>query len=343
MKNFSQTGFIKIDFYSATPKYLQLANGILRAIQKGFLKQGEMVPSINEISFECEISRDTVEKSFKYLKTEGVLGSVPGKGFFVKKTDLEQNFHLLLLFNKLSSHKKIVYDSFIKALGSRASVDLYIYNNDFLLFKKILDRARKDYTHYVILPHFTENEQKAYEIINTLPKDKLILVDHFIDDIEGDFGVVFEKFEEDIFQALEEASDRLKQYKLLKLVFPADTYYPKKIVEGFKKFCRQYAYEHKVISRLNNEPLKEGDVYIVIPENDLVALVEKILCTRLKVGKNIGIISYNETSLKKVVLQGITTISTDFESMGAKTAKLILQNSKERFRLPFTLTLRKSL
>ena len=34
-----------------------------------------------------------------------------------------------------------------------------------------------DYSHYIIIPHFVDGGSKAYEIINTLPKDKLILLD----------------------------------------------------------------------------------------------------------------------------------------------------------------------
>lgn len=56
-----------------------------------------------------------------------------------------------------------------------------------------------------------------------------------------------------------------------------------------------------------------------------------------------GIISYNETPLKKIILEGITTISTDFQLMGKQTAQLILENAKEHIEVPFYLTLRASL
>lgn len=52
-------------------------------------------------------------------------------------------------------------------------------------------------------------------------------------------------------------------------------------------------------------------------------LIEKIIETKLEVGKQVGVISYNETPLKKIILNGITTISTDFHLMGGK-AQLIL-------------------
>jgi DNA-binding LacI/PurR family transcriptional regulator len=78
-------------------------------------------------------------------------------------------------------------------------------------------------------------------------------------------------------------------------------------------------------------------------EDDLVHLIEKVISDKLKIGKDVGIISYNETPLKKIILDGITTISTDFEMMGRKTAELILSQSTEHVAIPFSLTLRPSL
>jgi DNA-binding LacI/PurR family transcriptional regulator len=64
---------------------------------------------------------------------------------------------------------------------------------------------------------------------------------------------------------------------------------------------------------------------------------------KLAVGEEIGIISYNETPIKKIILNGITTISTDFAEMGRMAAQLILKGSKEHVAVPFCLTLRSSL
>ena len=68
MKKKSVFQHLFIDYYSATPKYLQLANSIIKAIGDGKIKKEELLPSINELSFEFEISRDTAEKGYKYLK-----------------------------------------------------------------------------------------------------------------------------------------------------------------------------------------------------------------------------------------------------------------------------------
>jgi DNA-binding LacI/PurR family transcriptional regulator len=68
-----------------------------------------------------------------------------------------------------------------------------------------------------------------------------------------------------------------------------------------------------------------------------------MISLELKIGKQVGVISYNETPLKKIILNGITTVSTDFSQMGSIAAGLILQNSTKQIEVPFYLTIRPSL
>jgi DNA-binding transcriptional MocR family regulator len=103
---------IKIDEFSSTPKYRQLANSIIEGIQSGYIKEGDVLPSINEVSFAHYISRITVEKGYNYLKTLGIVESIRGKGFFICVGSVPVNFRIFLLFNKLSVHKKIIYAIF---------------------------------------------------------------------------------------------------------------------------------------------------------------------------------------------------------------------------------------
>ncbi|RYX87903.1 hypothetical protein EON73_00120 [bacterium] len=251
--------FIKVDEYSATPKYLQLTNSILTAIESGKIQKDDLLPSINELSYELEISRDTAEKGYKYLK-------------------------------------KLI-----------------------------------------------EGGENAHEVINLIPKEKLVLLDKKIPGVDGEYAAAYENFEKDIYVSLDQAREQLSKYHTIKLIFPKDSYFPKEIIKGFSRFCQQYAFTHKVINSLVEEELQEGVAYINLMENDLVVLIEKIISSNLKIGKQIGVISYNETPLKKIILNGITTISTDFKEMGTLAAQLILENSRRHAEVPFTLTLRKSL
>ena len=334
---------IHIDGYSATPKYLQLTNSIKDAIIAGKIKKDDLLPSINELSCILEISRDTAEKGYKHLKSLGIVNSVPGKGYYISNVDFRQRLRIFLLFNKLSSHKKIVYDAFVAALGEHVAIDFYIYNNDFALFKKLLDNKKEDYSHYVIIPHFIEGGEESYRLINAIPKDKLVLLDKLLPGVEGEYAAVYENFEKDIYNALEQARDQLSKYHTLKIIFPDKSYFPNEIIKGFNRFCQQYAFSHKIVNDISTEAIQEGEVFINLMEADLVTLIERIISLKLKVGKQVGVISYNETPLKKVILNGITTISTDFSKMGELAAQLILSNSHTHAEVPFHLTLRPSL
>jgi DNA-binding transcriptional regulator YhcF (GntR family) len=343
MKRAKILEWIRVDEFSATPKYLQLTNSILKAIELGKIGKGDIIPSINELSFELEISRDTAEKGYKYLKKMGVLGSVPGKGYFIQDTEFRKTEKIFLLFNKLSAHKKIIYDAFTSTLGDYAVIDFYIYNNDFGLFKKLLTERKEDYSHYVIIPHFVEGEEHAPEIINALPKDKLLLLDKKIPGIQGNYAAVYENFEQDIYSALERAREPLSKYHTIKIVFPDYTYYPVEILKGCSRFCSEYAFAYKVVRKIADEPIGEGEVYVSLMEEDLVVLIERLVSLKLELGRQVGVISYNETPLKKIILNGITTISTDFREMGATAARLILHKECRQEEVPFYLTLRNSL
>ncbi len=335
--------FIKIDYLSATPKYIQLANSIIKAINEGKLKKDELLPSLNEVGDEFELARATVEKSYKYLRDTGIIASVPGKGYFVRNTQVQNSKKILLLFNKLSPHKKIVYDSFVKTIGEAASIDFFIYNNDFSFFKKLLLPRINDYTHFVILPLFSEGDVNVHEIINKIPKQKLILLDKLVAGVTGDYAAIYENFELDIYSALVEAKDQLIKYQKLKLLFPENTHFPIEIVKGFENFCMNYVFKYEIVHDLQNDTINKGEAYITLMEDDLVYLVEKLLSLSMKIGSDIGIISYNESPLKKIILNGITTISTDFQLMGELAAQAVLTNSKKHEKIPFYLTLRSSL
>lgn len=343
MKPEELIAYIDVDEYSSTPKYKQLTNAILSAIESGRLKKGNLLPSINELSFSLEISRDTAEKGYRNLKKLGVVDSVPGKGYFIVNTDFTRKLKICLLFNKLSTHKKIIYDSFTKAIGEQAAIDFYIYNNDFALFKKMIINKRDEYSHFVIIPHFLEGGENAHEIINTIPKEKLIILDKLLPGITGDYAAAYENFAQDIYSALEQALERLSQYNTLKIIFPKNSYFPQEILTGFYRFCQQYAFNHKVIHNIKEEEISPGEVYINLMEDDLVILIERLISQNLKIGKDVGVISYNETALKRIILDGITTISTDFNRLGCLAAEFILLNKAEKIEVPFYLNLRNSL
>jgi DNA-binding transcriptional regulator YhcF (GntR family) len=334
---------LAIDEHSITPKYQQVTNAILKAIRMGLIEESYLLPSISDLSFELEISRDTAEKAYRNLKRLDIIDSVPGKGYFVRVKKIESIKRVLLVFNKLSQHKKIIYDSFASTLGQHGTIDFHIYNNDYNLFKKILQGKANDYTDFVIISHFNDNNISPEEILNGLEGRNLILMDKYLENVKGTVGAVYEDFENDIYNALQEALPRLSKYHTLKIIFPSYTYFPKEILRGFVGFSEKYGFKHKIVEEIALEDIGGGEVYINLMEDDLVTLLEKIKTSKLKPGKDIGVVSYNETPMKRFILNGISTISTNFTEMGRAAAEMILSNVMTKVKVDFKLTLRQSL
>jgi DNA-binding transcriptional regulator YhcF (GntR family) len=335
---------IDINEHSKTPKYVQIINSILTGIEKGELAQKEKLPSVNRLLIDFDISRDTVVKAYDILKQMDIIESVPGKGYYIKRTDIRRKAKIFLLFNKLSVHKKIIYDSFVNVLGEDVAIDFFIYNNNYRLFKQwILENLDSDYSHFVIIAHFLDGGKDVIEVINQIPKHKLILLDKKLPGIEGEYGAVYQDFANDIYNALSEAKDLLSRYRKLKIIFPADSYHPKEILSGFRRFCAEFAFDYDIVRDISSSPIESRDAYINLMEDDLIVLIKRLKALGMKVGQEVGVISYNDTPLKEILLDGITVISTDFQQLGETAAQLILDNRKDHVINPFYLVQRQSL
>lgn len=80
---------IKIQTKGGIPIYTQISNQVKEAILTGQLQQGEALPSIRGLSADLKISVITTKKAYEELEQEGLIYSVPGKGFFVDDPDLD--------------------------------------------------------------------------------------------------------------------------------------------------------------------------------------------------------------------------------------------------------------
>lgn len=335
---------INIDPDSPVPKYKQIINSVTMGVEKGYYRHDQQLPSINEMSEEHYLARDTVEKAYNELKERGVIKSVRGKGYFVQ-VQKSSKIKVLLIMNKLSSYKKIIYYSFLKALGDNALVDLHIHHYNAMLFKEIWEANKGKYNHYVIMPHFFEGLDKVdiKDLIDKIPKNELVLLDRDLPNISGEYLSIYQDFEKDILRALESCDDLLQKYTELILIFPGDAQYPDEIVRGFRTYCVNYNKEYRLLENTLEETPSAGKAYIVMEETDLADLVKKIATHGLKLGKDVGIISFNDTTLKEVLADGITVMTTDFETMGRTAAALMLDAKRIKVKNPFTVIRRKSL
>ena len=342
---------IIIDAHSRKPKYRQIVESIIENISTGKLKINEKIPSINLLSEQFSLSRDTVEKAYNILKERNIITSVKGKGFYVTSTPLISRIKVLFLVNKLSAYKMRIYNSFLNAIGDAAHTDLHIYHCDESLFLNLLSQAARAYDYYVVMPHFktgslrhASTTDEVTKALNAIPKHKLLVLDNNLVQLKGEYAEVYQDFENDIYKALKEGKEKVSRYSKLVITYPSQSVYPypKRILHGFRKFCVEAKLPFAVIEEIEEDmPLERGTLYLTIPETDLVNLVKAGRDQGLKPGKDIGIISYNETPLKDLL--GITTISTDFAEMGRLSAKIIREKQRNKIKNRFILLDRDSL
>jgi DNA-binding LacI/PurR family transcriptional regulator len=184
---------------------------------------------------------------------------------------------------------------------------------------------------------------KVLETLRRIPEDKLLILDNYLPELKRDVASVYQDFKMDLYEALKEGHSVLKRYEKLILVYPRETIYPYpvEILNGFKKYCADFDFDFEVLDEIDQEmELRAKDAYIIIEETDLVSLVKQVRDKKFSMGKDIGIISYNDTPLKELL--GITVISTDFQVMGETAAYMILKKKKELVRNVFHFINRKS-
>lgn len=101
---------MKVTFGQQTTKVKQLADLLSQEISMGKYKSNCTLPSINKLSREYQVSRDTVFKAFIDLKDRGIIDSTPGKGYYVTN----KLTNILLLLDEYSPFKYSLYNSFLK-------------------------------------------------------------------------------------------------------------------------------------------------------------------------------------------------------------------------------------
>ncbi|HEY6913941.1 MAG TPA: GntR family transcriptional regulator [Paludibacter sp.] len=326
----------KIKFSNSSTKIKTLADGISLSIMQGKLSVGDNLPSINEASALHQVSRDTVFKAYKMLKSRGVIDSNPMKGYFVKG---EVN-HVLLLLDTYSSFKQNLYRRFTENLPENYKVDLIFHQYNEQLFETIVRESIGRYSMYVVM-NFS-NDQFS-ETLKLIPATKLLLLDFGNFDKTG-YSYICQDFNESLYNSLNEGVDLLRKYIKLIFVFPEELCHPISSIDYFKKFCSDHNFEYEIIRKESDwKGVGEGTAYLCILSEDLVKIIKDADSAGLGLGDDIGLISYNNEPILEVIKNGISAISIDFGLMGEKAASFVKTKQPIQEYLPTKLIIRNSI
>lgn len=342
---FDQTSIrmkINVDINSQTPVYKQLVNAIQSRVEKGIYEKGRFLPSMNVLADELQISKETVKKAYAILREKGIIESAQGKGFFVTN-EKESKLNILLLFDKISTYKQILYSSLSTKLENIAEITIRLHNQDIDTFELFVEDSIDKYDYYIITPHFPlaeETQKRVLKSLKRIPNRKLILLDRYLEQLSGNFGAVYQDFKNDICEGLLQGIDDLKKFKKINIVSMPGSLYAPLIEEGLKKFGTENDIPMEIHKQIHINNIHKGEVYIILNSQLDIELIELAKTAKMKdymIGEDIGIISYNESPISEIILNGLTVLSTDFVKMGELAAEMIIEKSFRKIKCDFKL------
>lgn len=323
-------------------KYMQLVELINSQIENDYLQINDRLPSLNQLTKELGISKETVLKGLNYLSEKGIIESEYRKGYYVKKKTQYHPYRICLILDKMNVLRDRVYQSFLETIKDHADVEVYFHHHNFKVFEKLISENLSNYTHFVVVTFFKENPR---DILNTIPPHKRILLDHQEKNLKGEYTCIYQDHKSDIVDALTELLPQLEKYQRLVLISPLEAFHAKDVIEGFEIFSKRYNKNHRIFHTVDEATSKKGDAYITFSryDQDDIDIIKIARTKNWTLGKDIGLISYNDTAVKEVLENGITVISTDFNKMGEEAAKAILSKEPVTMRDPAKVILRNSL
>jgi DNA-binding transcriptional regulator YhcF (GntR family) len=317
-------------------KVQQLVHSITEAISTGKLKVGDVLPSVNQLSMESGYSRDTVFKAYNILKKRSIVESAPTKGYYVAN----ESFKVFMLLDDFSAFKEQLYQSFRANLPETYSVDLLFHHYNREVFQQLVQNSLGRYSMYVVM---NIDHKNVEPILDKIDANKLLIIDMGKPE-NGKMNYLTQDFYESVISCLEQGVEAIKKYNELILVYEENsTPHPSETVAAVEKFCNNCNVRFKKTARFQSSALQKGQVYFVIRDSDLVEVIKECRRRTLVLGRDVGVLSYNDTPMKEIAGGGISVISTDFEEMGKRAAAFVQNKLHIEKVLPTYLKLRESL
>ncbi|MFC2138142.1 substrate-binding domain-containing protein [Bacteroidota bacterium] len=157
------------------------------------------------------------------------------------------------------------------------------------------------------------------------------------------YNYVWQDFDEAVFDSLSEIKDKIKRYSKFHFINPDRLQHPRITLNAFNRFCNENDITGNVINSTKEINITDGDAYFILRQRDLYTILSQCKEKKYEVGKNIGILAYNDSPLYEFVSCGITVISTDFKEMGKKASQFIKGGITIKETIPTKIILRKSL
>lgn len=317
----------QIDDRLSIPKYKQLANIIITNIRKKVLKQGDKLPSINEMSIDFLVSRDTVGKAYQFLLDEGYIYVENRKGYFVSENYHDIPTKVCMIAGQLSE-KVLHLHKILMANKKFVSPQLQLHHYSIKKLAKILLNNVKNgcFEYFVIFPHLKASDKELIDVLNIIPPEKLIILDKALPHFSDSCSMIHRRYVEDLGKFYEACRYQFERFERAHLVLPNE-YFPAEGIKVFKQFCERQNINYKLI----DEPeivISKRNIYVVMSDYSLVKLIKSVSELGYKLDKDIGIVLLHEPTYTNLLSANFSSFSYDNEEVANKILEVI-KNKKQ--------------
>ncbi len=320
-------------------KHEQLVNGIINAIDEKILVQGTMLPSVNFMVKELGFARKTIVKAYNELKERGIVESKNRLGYFIANESTELKMKVAVLLYAFHPFQEIFYNTLREHLGDQYQLDVFFHHNNIEVYETVLNNIIGRYGMYVVAPI---HHQKTQELLCKIPESRLLVVDRF-EYIDNEYSYISQEFEKSTYSILLKLKEEICQFEEFVLFFKEDSDYPEGTKLAFEQFVQSFHLNGRVEDRYKKGSVKKNCVYLTIGDIDLWGLLKDCTAHNLEIGKDVGILSCNDTPVKEIICGGITTFFVDFENMAMQAAEYVQDRNLVQEIMPVKLVRRKSL
>ena len=261
-----------------------------------------------------------------------------------KNTD--DKIKILVVFNRIGDFRDKIYQGFLDEIGDVALVDLYVQqmdNSTASHFDKTINEKIARYDYIAIMLHSSHLSEDVLKVVNTIPREKLLILDKRNQFIKGEYACVYQDFEGDILTALNQALPLLEKYSGINLISSQNYPFAHCISNALSQFAKQHHFDFHFYTEVNQTTIRSEEAYLILSEQYLADTIKITQELGYQLGIDIGLVSYHDSPLKEILAGGITVVTTDHTQLGRSAASLILTNKKDHIRNPFLFIQRASL
>lgn len=242
----------------------------------------------------------------------------------------------------MCDYKAAIFDAIMLNLNGKFEVNMAIFEYNVDAFIRIIQESLNNYEYFIIMPHFRrgklygldeEDEDRIRKILDCIPASKLYYLENYLPHSHRINGALLD-YSEDFYKALTQASGKITLYEKIIFVNSSNSQFPLPtgIIDGFVNYCDSCEIDYEIVNDCRQDfQNTNGTLLMIFDENDLAACIKAMRKEQKEMGRDVGIISYNDHPMKDLL--GISTITADFFAMGASVGKMISEGIQQRRKM----------